>query len=240
MKAIAIIAILMTAAVNASAGEADVIPSVGLVHIDENDADTYYNYLAAVPVFRYWDEARMIEAPLLTDDALPHSENCPTASRLLVVGGAGSNEVETLSSAYGVSSNGIVEVNGSVPAVAASLASNWARANDVVVAPYSPSGDKAASASASYAAALASALNAPVLYTYTKRAPGETLSALRRLGAKNVYVVDFGGQCDEEVVEKLAGDGRHLRDTLDRPGDVDSLVDNILRSQKIKNLPREA
>ncbi|MGD8717903.1 MAG: hypothetical protein PVH29_03675 [Candidatus Zixiibacteriota bacterium] len=240
MKAIALIALIISASVNASATDDGTVASVGLVHIDDNDVDTYYNYLAAVPVFRYWDEARMTEAPLLTDDALPINENAPVASRLLVVGDAGSNDVDTVRATYGVSPNGIVEVDGDVPAVAAFLAGNWARANDVVVAPYSPSGNKAASASASYAAALASALNAPVLYTYTKRVPAETITALRRLGAKNVFVVDFGGQCDDETVEKLARDGRRLRDSLTRPADVDSLVDSVLRSQTINNLPREA
>jgi len=240
MKKLTIITASVVAAACSWAGQGDIVPSVGLVHFDGQDVNTYYNYLAAVPVFRFWDAARLTEAPLLSDGAPIANEDGVAASRLVVVGNAPESKVDEVRAAYGVAAENTATLDGNVPSVAAELAGNWARARDVVVAPYAPGGDKDAVASASYAAALASAINAPLLYTYTKRAPYETLSALRRLGAKNVYVVDFGRTCDEEVIARIGAEGRNLGRRFARPGEVDSFVDTHLRQSENKNLPREA
>ena len=240
MKTVTMVAALLMSAVSVWAGGVEVIPLVGLVHLDEQDLDTYYNYLAAVPVFRFWDAARFSETPLLTDDAPVSNESVAAASRLVVVGEASKAKVAETRDVYGVSAADTATVEGNVATVAGVLAGNWAQARDVVVAPYAPTGDKTAVASASYAAALASALNAPLLYTYTRRAPYETLSALRRLGARNVFVVDFGASCDDDLLATLAADGRCLGKRFARPDEVRSFVENHIRQSEIKNLPREA
>jgi hypothetical protein len=242
MKALTLIALTFAAA-GAPAHGTELIPSVGLVHVDESDVDTYYNYLAALPVFRYYDGGVCSATPLLTDvvdgGPTPTDEGL-SASHLLVIGAARTESVDATREAFGVAASGVVSVDGEVPAVAAALATNWAQALNVVVAPYAPSADGTLSADASYAAALASALNAPLLFTYTKRVPPETLTALRRLGAKNVHLVDFGGRCDEGVRARLGAEGRFLGRTFDRPDEVTSFVEKHLRSSRPKGLPRSA
>lgn len=243
MKTTTFVAISLAAAGLAWGAEAEVIPSVGLVHVDEKNADTYYNYLAAVPVFRYWDDVSLHQAPLLTDDPdtpCREGDEDATTSYLVVIGDAREAKIAEARDAYSVSAGNVSTIEGDVVTVAATLSANWAQARDVVVAPYVPSGDKFAAASASYAAPLASTLNAPLLYTYTKRVPYETLSALRHLGAKNVFLVDFGGRCDAGVRAQLRGDGRNLGRKFDRPDDVTSFVENHLRSLRAKTLPRPA
>lgn len=243
MKTMTIVAISLAAAGLAWAAEAEVIPSVGLVHVDEKNADTYYNYLAAVPVFRYWDDVSLRQAPLLTDDpdtSYGEGDEDAAASYLVVIGDAREAKIAEARGAYGVSAGNVSTIEGDVITVAATLSAKWAQARDVVVAPYVPSGDKVAAASASYAAALASSLNAPLLYTYTKRTPFKTLAALRRLGAKNVYVVDFGGKCRGGALENLSRENLYLRHTFKRADEVTSFVESHLRKERINTLPRGA
>jgi hypothetical protein len=237
MKTLALVTTSLVAVARGWAGDADVIPSVALVHVDGRDVDTYYNYLAAIPVYRFWDGGRATQAPLLTDEAPIPADSGAAASRLVVIGEAPEARVAEVRAAYGVSAAHTFTVDGAVPAVAGTMAENWARACDVVVAPYAD--DEAAVASASYAAALASALNAPLLYTCTNRVPYETLSALGRLGARNVFIVDFGPSCSETVLAGLVK-GRNLGRRFARPDEVSSFVEHTIRRGGIKNLPREA
>jgi|GEM_PF-1695047 len=243
MKSLMTIAILSAAAAGTWAEETPGFDAVGLVHLDEANVDTYYNYLAAVPVFRYWNDVRFSKAPLFTDEptaADAIGEENPTALRLIVIGDADPAKITAVREAFDVAPNAVVTVQGDAAVVAATLATNWAQARDVVVAPYAPGGDKAAVASASYAAALASVLNAPLVYTYTKHLPYETSAALRSLGAKNVYLVDLGASCSGYVLEKLTADGRYLRAAFGRAGDVTAFVEKYLHGQQMKSLPRPA
>ena len=242
MKAATMVAAFLAGAVSGLSSAAYVTPYVGLVHVDERDTDTYYYYLAAVPVFKYYDAGRRTETPLLTDDAerpvLPTEEGA-SASRLVAVGHPRTESVAAICRAFGVADDDVVTVEGEVPAVAAELAATWTRARDVVVAPYAHSPDATLAASGSYAAALASTLNAPLLFTYTKRLPPETLSALRRLGAKNLYLVDFGGRCHDGVRAPLKGDSRKFGRAFERPEEVVSFVEIHLRISRAK-APRPA
>jgi hypothetical protein len=239
MKAFTIAAASLLSATFGWADEPAAVPLVGLVHLDEYDIDTYYNYLAAVPVFRFWDAARFREMPLLTDDVPITNRNDVAASHLVVVGEAAAGTVAEVRTAYGVPAADVSMLENNAVANAGIWAEHWARARDVVAAPYTSTGDKAAVASASYAAALASALNAPLLYTYPERAPYETLSALRRLGAKNVFVVDFDGSCSDDVLAKLAPDRLSIAQRFVRPNEVASFVKKRIRQSKIRHLPRE-
>ena len=57
--------------------------------------------------------------------------------------------------------------------------------------------------SAANGAVLASSLNAPLLYTSPSNLPEMTEDVLYKLGAKNIYLVDFGGHLSKKVKDEL-------------------------------------
>ncbi len=235
MKIVAAVITIVITAATAHAGDAFVFPSVGFVHYDAADVDTYYNYLAAVPAFNYADGGRFTRAPLPCDDPSASTASAEAAARataLVVIGGPGEGDVATARAAFGVSAANVARVDGDVFAVAAALAASWARAADVVVVPYVADADAASRAGAACAAALASTLNAPLLYTYPKRTPYETLAALRRLGARNIYLVEVGVSCDDGAEGQLAEDGRYVSRAFGDAAAVTSFISSRLRRDR--------
>jgi hypothetical protein len=236
-KLSSVIIILSALAAGVEAGAAP-SATVGLVHVDATDADTYYNYLAALPVFRYADGATLAASPLRTDAAAitpAADEDSAPGATLWAVGGPDPETLDAALTDWGIDRGRVVEIKGDVFAVASGLALNWLEAREVVVAPYVPDGDAKAALSASYAAALAASLNAPLLYTYTGRTPDATVAALRRLGVRQVYVVDFADALDDNVLRTLGANGRYEPLRLTTTAAVDELAHARLRQAKAKS-----
>jgi len=200
--------------------------AAGLVHLDPARPDTLYNYFAAYPVFNYAAAGVIVREPFFTDDAQAPSEGL-LARRLWLVGGPADAGARAAAAACGVAVKDAVRADGDVFAVAAALAANWLMARRVVVAPYIPGDDKAP-ANAAWAAALAAALNAPLLYTYGARTPPETVAVLARLGAVEVFVVDLGDVCADDVLVRL-GKGRRAPRRFTRAADVEAFAQGEMK-----------
>jgi hypothetical protein len=215
------------AGVSAS-GASSLISAVGLVHLDESNPDSFYTYLAAYPVFNYADHGVFVHDPLYADGAAVDAGTQAPAARMWTVGGPDENAVHAVSTAYNIPAGKVNAVTGDVCTVAATLAGNWTSARKVVVAPYVPGDGEQARTSGAYAAALAASLNAPLLFTYTGRTPTETVSALRRLGTVEVYVVDLDGSCSSDVLSKL-GEGRQEPRVFGTAADVNAFINTCVR-----------
>lgn len=193
--------VVLPAAVSAAA--------VGIVHYDASEADTLFNYLAAVPAFNYADGGKYVREPLYADVEVPTAVGGVTS--LWVIGDADKEVVSEIRNGLGLPEEKVISARGDVFAVAATLALRWTRAREVVVAPYDGQPDGRARTNATYAAALAAALNAPLLYTHGGWAPAATLATLDQLGTKRVVVVDFTNSCGEDALRDLAGAGRNVQ-----------------------------
>ncbi len=200
--------------------------TVGLVHVDAANIDTFYYYLAATPVFVYADGGRFTDEPLLTDQGEYNAGANALAdgAALWAIGKPVGEKIDEVREAYRISADRVVAIDGDVFEVANKLALNWTAARAVVVAPYVPDGDARAAVSAVYAAKLASGLNAPLLFTYTGQTPSATTDALARVGAARVILIDIGGACAPEVVDALSGGGRNQARVITQTGDAASLL----------------
>ena len=220
MKNSIVIALVLTSF--SAAADVATIPAVGLVHVDAGTPETYFNYLAAVPAFHYAEGGRWVEHPLLTD-GWEDAEMEGTAKVLWSIGSPSPATVDAARARFGVSPENTKVAAGDAFTVAATLSANWTAADDVVVAVYAPD-DARARTGAAYAAAVASTLNAPLLYTYAAWTPRETKTALARLGVKRVWLVDFGKACGA-ARENFAAYGVNVAAELNGPREVAPLLE---------------
>ncbi|UCH79238.1 MAG: hypothetical protein JSU81_04625 [Candidatus Coatesbacteria bacterium] len=194
-------------------------PRLAVVHYDAVRLDSYYNYLAAVPVYLFHYENVCYFSPLVCDadleaadyfhgDLASYFGRVGPLQELAAVGDVPADVIEALRGTYGLPPNRVVRYAATnPPALAAELAADWEYARAAVVAPYTENPNRDDYESAANGAALASALNVPLLYSRKSNVPRETLETLERLGVRELYMVEFGDFFGKAVDNELLGRG---------------------------------
>jgi len=192
---------------------------LGIVHYDETDINTYYNYIAAIPAHVFHYQGNCYTSPLIADttgdwvnyfheDAAAYYNAEGGLKEIMAVGAVSDAVLNDLASKYGVSADHVIRLSASTPAeMAEKLARDWDHSDDAVLVPYAAAPTTDEYDGAANGAALAASLNAPLLFVDKNSVPEATLRALSRGGVKNVYLVEFGDFCGDAVNQQLTADG---------------------------------
>ena len=201
--------------------ESKFLPRVNVVHIDEDETDTEYAFLTAIPMTIFHYDGNVYQSLLTTD----HLTDEPTqyiiddwATYLGSWGGAAdinfignvSDEIQTnLISTYGVSPDHVTNINGTPIGIANQIAiHDWKHSEYVILAPYeNPLVSENDIESVSNGASLASLYNAPLLLTEPTSLSTETLDVIASLGAQKAILIELGDSLNQEVNAQLLSAG---------------------------------
>lgn len=203
------------------------LPRVVVAHCDTSDNDTLLSALAAIPISVFHYNGKVYQSPLVADDLSIETTNFLLddyvtylsseggVQQLILVGQVPAATQTQLMAQLGIGSSKLTRVLGSPIVTASQIATDeWTTSEYVVIAPYTASPGDMYCESAAAAAAIASDLNAPLLYTFSSGLPWQTKDAISAIHASKAIIVDYGSVLPSSIVSQLAAIGVTVTDNL--------------------------
>ncbi|HVQ00245.1 MAG TPA: cell wall-binding repeat-containing protein, partial [Candidatus Thermoplasmatota archaeon] len=234
------------------------LPRVNVVHVADDNTDTEYNFLTAIPMSIFHYQGTLFKSLLTTD----HTWDKPTgyviddwctylsgwggASHINFIGDVPDNVTTAIMNQYGVGPDHASVINGTPIVIANKIAAHdWKRSDCVVIVPYyNPVISESDIESISNGASLASLYNAPLLLTEPTEISSETLSEIARLHATEAVLVEIGDSISQSVSNQLTNAGVTIDHDCLTEQDVVALVRSLTEAstlcairQNWQNLP---
>ena len=222
----------------------EVNPRINVVHVDTLDTNTYYYFLAAIPmaVFHYsddvyssllitdyvWDQT----ISYLLDDWETYLDQHPSSQRHAnFVGGVPEAVQDEIRARFAIT-NQVDTITGTPIEVAQKIAAkDWSYSEYVVIGPYKPALTDGDIESISNAAAIASLLNAPLLFTDVGSISEATLLTIGKLGASKAILLEINDVLSDGITSQLSAAGVTVVEDLTTTSQVvNSIRDKASRS----------
>ena len=214
------------------------LPRVNVVHIDENDTDSEYNFLTAIPMTLFHYDGYVYQSLLTTDktsdpttqyiidDWEAYLETWDGASDINFIGDVPGFIQDALADKFGVDINHVSTITGTPISIANQIATHdWKSSDYVVLTPYiKPVVSEDDIESISNGATLASLLNAPLLLTEPSTISTETLAVIDALEVRKVILVEIGDTLLSGITNQLISAGLIIENDCVTREDVVSLT----------------
>ncbi len=192
------------------------LPRVTVFHYDEADNDMLFNSLAAIPMNVFHYDGKVYQSPVVADNLDTETtgyllEDWKTylstqggVEWLEVIGPVPPDVEAQFRTLLGLTPAQVSHINGDPVGVAAEISHHdWVQSEYVVLAPYATEATEDHMESAAAAAAIASDLNAPLLYINANALPLATQTAITSLSASKAIIVDYGSVVQPNVISAL-------------------------------------
>lgn len=217
------------------------LPRVNVVHIDEEETDSEYNFLTAIPMTIFHYDGKVYQSLLTTD----HIADKPTeymiddwatylntwdgATDINFIGDVPDVEKTLLINKYGISPDHISNINGTPLSIANQIASHdWKTSDYVVIVPYlNPVSSESDIESISNGASLAALYNAPLLLTEPNSISEETLAVIDSLDVHKAILVEIGDSLSQGINTQLITAGLSIESDCITQENVVSLVRSL-------------
>lgn len=217
------------------------LPRVNVVHMNEDDTDSEYNFLTAIPmtVFHYdgyvyqslltTDKITDLTTQYMVDDWETYLSTWDGATDINFIGDVPDFEKNLLINKYGVDPNHISTINGTPLSIANKIATHdWKKSDHVIIVPYfDPVISESDIESISNGASLASLFNAPLLLTEPSSISSDTLAVIDSLEAKKAILVEIGDSLPQGITNQLIAAGLSIESDCVTQENIVSLVRGI-------------
>jgi hypothetical protein len=217
------------------------LPRVNVVHINEADTDTEYNFLSAIPmtIFHYEDSVyqSMLTTDQLTDlptqyivdDWHTYVSGWGGAVDMNFIGEVPDVEKTELINKYGIQPSHISNISGTPISIANQIATHdWKTSEYVVIVPYlDPVSSESDIESISNGASLASLYNAPLLLTDPSSITSDTLVVIDSLEASKAILVEIGDTLPQGINSQLSTVGLSIENDCTTEESVVALVRSL-------------
>jgi hypothetical protein len=217
------------------------LPRVNVVHVDNGDTDTEYNFLTTIPMTIFHYQGKVYQSLLTTDqttdkptqyiidDWETYLSEWGGATDINFIGDVPEDVKTALIDQYGVSQDHVSNIGGTPLAIANQIATHdWKHSDYVILAPYlNPVVSESDIESISNAASIASLYNAPLLLAEPSSISPETLAIIHSLGAQNAILVEIGDSLDQGIDTQLVNAGLSIENDCITQENVVSLVRTI-------------
>jgi hypothetical protein len=222
--------------------EGDVfLPRVNIVHVSDDNTDTQYNFLTAIPMTLFHYEGNVYHSLLTTDqttdtttqyiidDWETYLSTWGGATDVNFIGGVSEDVKTAFMDQYDVPLDHVSTINGTPISIANQVARHdWKTSTYVVIIPYIASVNLEDDIeSISNGASLASLYNAPLLLTAPDSLSSDTLEVIHKLNAQKAILVEIGDSISQGVTTQLQNAGLSIESDCTTEQDVVSLVRTI-------------
>jgi hypothetical protein len=203
------------------------LPRITVVHIEETNPSTEYDFLASVPMTIFHHNTSVYQSLLISDSINDLATDCIRedfatyldewngCQHINFIGNIPYTTKTSILTQFNTTWDNTVNITGDPLKVANTIAlHDWISSEKVIIAPYVPNPTPDEILSISNAAVIASLYNAPLLYTDPTGLSLETLEVIQNLGATNAFLVEVNDTLQSTVTSQLQGLGIFLEADL--------------------------
>ncbi|HEC77412.1 MAG TPA: hypothetical protein ENI33_09205 [Thermoplasmatales archaeon] len=215
------------------------LPRVNIVHLEDADIDTEYNFLASIPMTVFHYNGTVYQSLLIPDtismpveyimeDWKTYLDEWGGVRHINFIGDVPEYKKIQFKNFYDVEWQNVTNITGNSFEVADLIAiHDWENSSRAIIAPYKQILSDDDIESISNAAVIASLYNAPLLFTSPSLMGQNTTNVLEELGVNSVVMVEIGDVINDTVDSQLASMGIAVEASLTTENSIISYIMNL-------------